>query len=184
MEAGDRERSFTRSPTRDTQPAAQWQDVGADQEEMDLSKFATTSLAESSGVVISQVLNRTVHCCMALFIARFKSHLYDGEMQAIQIWSTSTELPSMCPPLTLLYLDFLLHPCTDSCSQQANKSSISFLIDMVIIDPQDTLLKTILVPGAGEREVSELFTFRRPCHRPRGKPSTVLQLTEKQHDIM
>ena len=45
-------------------------------------------------------------------------------------------------------------------------------------------MRAIQEPGAAARDVAGIFVFRRPKHKPRGKPSNVLALSEKQHDVM
>lgn len=50
---------------------------------------------------------------------------------------------------------------------------------------QEVFMRTILRPGASERDVSDLFKFYRPRKRPRSTSSAILaRLSEKQHDVM
>ena len=45
-------------------------------------------------------------------------------------------------------------------------------------------MRAIQEPGAAARDVADIFLFRRPKHMPRGKPSSLLVLSEKQLDVM
>lgn len=49
---------------------------------------------------------------------------------------------------------------------------------------QTVFAKTIRQPGAGDKEVSELFSFRRPSRPRRANASALLNLTSKQHDAL
>ena len=55
-----------------------------------------------------------------------------------------------------------------------------------LIDHQDTFMAIILMPGAASKPVSDLFEFRRPKQRQRGRraASALLDFTDKQHDAM
>lgn len=49
---------------------------------------------------------------------------------------------------------------------------------------QEVFTRTITRAGAAQQEVAALFDFYRPIKRPSAMASTILRLTDKQHDVL